>query len=46
MQITRIHVGSKEQAAAEIIGAKAANLARVASLGLPVPPAFVLPIEL
>ena len=46
MRITRIHVGSNEQVEAEIIGAKAANLARVASLGLPVPPAFVLPIEL
>jgi pyruvate,orthophosphate dikinase len=46
MRVTRIHVGSNEQAAAEIVGAKASNLARVASLGLPVPPAFVLPIEL
>jgi len=46
MRIIRIHVGSNEQAAADIIGAKAANLARVASLGMPVPPAFVLPIEL
>ena len=31
---------------AEEIGAKAANLARMAALGLPVPPAFVLPISL
>ena len=46
MRIIRIHVGSNERAAADIIGAKAANLARVASLGMPVPPAFVLPIEL
>ena len=46
MRITRIHVGSREQVAAEVVGAKAANLARVSSLGLPVPPAFVLPIEL
>src|SRR6516162_6587019 len=46
MRITRIHVGSREQAAVEVVGAKAANLARVSSLGLPVPPAFVLPIEL
>ena len=29
----------------EEMGAKAANLARVAMLGLPVPPAFVLPIQ-
>src|SRR5262245_9575668 len=28
------------------IGAKAANLAHMAALGLPVPPAFVLPVEL
>lgn len=46
MRIERIGVGSTEQPAAEIVGAKAANLARVAALGLPVPPAFVLPIEL
>jgi len=29
---------------AEDIGAKAANLARMAAIGLPVPPAFVLPV--
>ncbi len=46
MQIVKIHVGSTEQASAEIVGAKAASLARAARLGLPVPPAFVLPIEL
>jgi pyruvate,orthophosphate dikinase len=46
MQIVRIHAGSNEQPSAEVIGAKAANLARMAALGLPVPPAFVLPIEL
>jgi len=46
MQIARIHAGSTEQPPAEVIGAKAANLARMAALGLPVPPAFVLPIEL
>ena len=46
MQIIHIGAGSTEQPAAEIVGAKAANLARVAALGLPVPPAFVLPIEL
>jgi pyruvate,orthophosphate dikinase len=32
--------------AVDVVGAKAANLARMAALGLPVPPAFVLPIEL
>jgi pyruvate,orthophosphate dikinase len=39
--------GSKTQpASAENIGAKAAILAEIAALGLPVPPAFVLPISL
>jgi pyruvate,orthophosphate dikinase len=46
MQIIRIGHGTNEQLSAEIVGAKAANLARVAALGLPVPPAFVLPVEL
>ena len=46
MHIARIGIGSTEQPAAEVVGAKAANLARVAALGLPVPPAFVLPVEL
>ncbi len=46
MRIERIGAGSTGLPAAEIVGAKAANLARVAALGLPVPPAFVLPIEL
>ena len=46
MRIERIGAVSVEQPAAEIVGAKAANLARVAALGLPVPPAFVLPIGL
>ncbi|MCL2452788.1 MAG: PEP-utilizing enzyme [Alphaproteobacteria bacterium] len=46
MQIVRIEEGSKARPSAEIIGAKAANLAHMASLDLPVPPAFVLPIEL
>ncbi|MGA2894751.1 MAG: PEP/pyruvate-binding domain-containing protein [Xanthobacteraceae bacterium] len=46
MQIIRIGAGSNEQPSAEAVGAKAANLARVAALGLPVPPAFVLPVAL
>ncbi len=46
MHIMRIHQQSTDAAPAEIAGAKAANLARVAALGLPVPPAFVLPVEL
>ncbi len=45
MQIVRIGAGSIGQHSAEAVGAKAANLARMAALGLPVPPAFVLPIE-
>jgi len=31
---------------AEDVGAKAANLARMTAIGLPVPPAFVLPVAL
>ena len=46
MDIVRIGVGSSEIAPAEEIGAKAAILARIASAGVPVPPAFVLPIGL
>jgi pyruvate,orthophosphate dikinase len=48
MQIVRIDAGADPagHAGAETIGAKAANLARMAALGLPVPPAFVLPVEL
>jgi pyruvate, orthophosphate dikinase len=45
-QIVRIDGRSTGQHSAETVGAKAANLARMAALGLPVPPAFVLPIEL
>ena len=46
MQIVRIGNGSTGQHSAETIGAKAANLAHMAALGLPVPPAFVLPVRL
>jgi len=46
MQIARIGDGLGERFSADIVGGKAANLARVAALGLPVPPAFVLPISL
>ncbi len=46
MQISRIGGASTEQRSAEAIGAKAANLAHMATLGLPVPPAFVLPVKL
>jgi pyruvate, orthophosphate dikinase len=45
-QIARIGDGSAAQYSAEAVGGKAANLARMAALGLPVPPAFVLPISL
>src|SRR5271169_6763469 len=46
MQIARIGNGLSEEYSAEMVGGKAANLARMAALGLPVPPAFVLPISL
>ena len=46
MHIVRIGGVSTEQHSAEVVGAKAANLARMAALGLPVPPAFVLPVKL
>jgi pyruvate,orthophosphate dikinase len=46
MQIVRIGDGAQHKHSAETVGAKAANLAHMAALGLPVPPAFVLPIEL
>ena len=46
MDVVRIGTPSKETHPDELIGAKAANLERIAALGLPVPPAFVLPIEL
>ena len=46
MEIARIGGRSTEQHSADEIGAKAANLARMAALGLPVPPAFVLPVKL
>ncbi|MBV8243179.1 MAG: pyruvate, phosphate dikinase [Hyphomicrobiales bacterium] len=46
MQTVRIGNGPTQQVSAEIVGSKAANLARMAALGLPVPPAFVLPVEL
>ena len=46
MHIVRIGDGSTKHHSADTIGAKAANLARMASLELPVPPAFVLPIKL
>ncbi|MDP3693256.1 PEP/pyruvate-binding domain-containing protein [Bradyrhizobium sp.] len=46
MHIVRIGGQSTGQHSAVTIGAKAANLARMAALGLPVPPAFVLPVKL
>ncbi len=46
MQIVRIGDGSTARPSAEAVGAKAANLAHMAALGLPVPPAFVLPVKL
>ena len=46
MQIARIGDGATEQHSADLVGGKAANLSRMAALGLPVPAAFVLPISL
>ena len=46
MQIVRIGDGDHRPHSDQTIGAKAANLARMAALGLPVPPAFVLPVRL
>ncbi|MCF8475919.1 MAG: pyruvate, phosphate dikinase, partial [Pseudolabrys sp.] len=46
MQIVQIGGASTKPQLAETVGSKAANLARMAALGLPVPPAFVLPVEL
>src|SRR6516225_3175543 len=46
MHIVRIGPETTEHPSAEVIGAKAANLARMAALGLAVPPAFVLPVRL
>jgi pyruvate,orthophosphate dikinase len=46
MQIVRIGDGSSKRHSADAVGAKASNLARMAALGLPVPPAFVLPVSL
>jgi pyruvate,orthophosphate dikinase len=45
MRIVKIKTGGSEGGTPEEIGAKAAILARVAGFGLPVPPAFVLPIK-
>src|SRR5215813_12830912 len=46
VQIVRIANEFSTLHSPERIGAKAANLARMAALGVPVPPAFVLPVEL
>jgi pyruvate,orthophosphate dikinase len=46
VDIIRIGAGCSEIAPPEEIGAKAAILARIARAGVPVPPAFVLPIGL
>jgi pyruvate,orthophosphate dikinase len=46
MRIVRIGDGDHQCHSAETVGAKAANLARMSALRLPVPPAFVLPVGL
>src|SRR6266446_2835866 len=45
MNIRRIGDGRKQTWPDDEVGSKAANLARITTLGFPVPPAFVLPIE-
>ena len=45
MDVFRIGDGRMQTRPDDEIGAKAANLARMAALGLPVPPAFVVPIS-
>ena len=44
--IVRIVDGMTNVPSPEVVGAKAANIAHMARLGMSVPPAFVLPIEL
>jgi pyruvate, orthophosphate dikinase len=46
MHVVRIGDGLNKRHRADTVGAKAANLAHMAALGLPVPPAFVLPVNL
>lgn len=46
MTILCISAGSATLYSPDVVGAKAANLAQMAALGLPVPPAFILPVEL
>ncbi|WP_238120257.1 MULTISPECIES: PEP/pyruvate-binding domain-containing protein [unclassified Xanthobacter] len=47
MKIVRIGAGAAGPLpSADVVGAKAANLAQMAALGLPVPSAFVLPVSL
>ncbi len=45
INIRRIGDGHRQTWPDDEVGSKAANLARMAALGLPVPPAFVLPID-
>src|SRR3974390_1824167 len=46
MDLLRIGDGAKRTWSDDEIGSKAANLARMAALGLPVPPAFIVPIAI
>ena len=46
MDLPRIGDGAKRTWSDDAIGSKAANLARMAALGLPVPPAFIVPIAI
>jgi phosphoenolpyruvate synthase/pyruvate phosphate dikinase len=46
MDLLRIGDGAKRTWPDDEVGSKAANLAHMAALGLPVPPAFVVPITI
>ena len=46
MDVLRIGDGAKRTWPDDEVGSKAANLAHMAALGLPVPPAFVVPITI
>jgi pyruvate,orthophosphate dikinase len=46
IDIVRLGADFSPLPAAEEVGSKAANLARMMAIGLPVPPAFVLPVQL
>jgi len=46
VDILHIGDGRNRTRPGEEVGSKAANMARIAALGLPVPPAFIVPIAI